>query len=155
MQNANTCHGAGLSEMFAACCPNGGSSGHRRSLQDQGCEHLPETCPVACAPLFIDFFEGCQDMIGELTPTEQHAFAGFHAGCAETAQQQAAISDGAKPALMFHMVVIDQEAEQQQAAMSAPGSGLGQSPPLGPVVLPPASSPTPSPHSDSAAVQEF
>eukprot|EP01052_Picozoa_sp_SAG31_P002201 SAG31_NODE_75_length_27561_cov_28.859333_5_plen_1170_part_00 len=153
MQNAEICHGAGLSEMFAACCPNHG--GHRRSLQDHGCDVLPDTCPVACAPLFIDFFEGCEDMISDLTPTEQQAFAGLYADCTEMAQQQAAISDGAKPALMFHMVVIDQEAEQQQAAMFDPGSGLGPASPLGPVVLPPASSPTPSPHSDTGAVQEF
>eukprot|EP01052_Picozoa_sp_SAG31_P014583 SAG31_NODE_911_length_11071_cov_16.862195_7_plen_907_part_00 len=152
MQGMDICQGSGLSELFAACCPNHG--GHRRSLQDHGCDALPETCPGTCAPLFIDFFEGCSETINSFTPAEQQEFAGFYADCTEMAQQQAAISDGAKPALMFHMVVIDQEAEQQ-AAMSTPGSGLGPLPPLGPVVLPPASSPTPSPHSDNAAVQEF
>eukprot|EP01051_Picozoa_sp_SAG22_P020989 SAG22_NODE_4451_length_1263_cov_364.236254_1_plen_420_part_11 len=57
---------------------------------------------------------------------------------------------------MFHMVVIDQEAEQQ-AAMA--NSGSGPSPPFGPVILPPTGLPTPAPSpagdSNAGAVQEF
>eukprot|EP01051_Picozoa_sp_SAG22_P013805 SAG22_NODE_1591_length_4047_cov_653.834093_4_plen_212_part_01 len=47
MQDEETlCRGSGLSAMFAACCPSsGGNSGHRRFLQGQGCDVLPDTCP--------------------------------------------------------------------------------------------------------------
>eukprot|EP01051_Picozoa_sp_SAG22_P011064 SAG22_NODE_1038_length_5890_cov_5.432050_3_plen_1101_part_00 len=149
------CRGSGLSAMFAACCPSsGGNGGHRRFLQGQGCDVLPDTCPLTCAPLFIEFYDGCQDMVSDLTPAEQQEFAGLYTDCSEVAQQQAAVADGAKPALMFHMVVIDQEAEQQ-AAMA--NSGSGPPPPLGPVVLPPTG-PLASGGADSGtpgAVQEF
>eukprot|EP01052_Picozoa_sp_SAG31_P005481 SAG31_NODE_241_length_19364_cov_17.168544_14_plen_846_part_01 len=156
MQDVDICQGSGLSEMFTACCPNHG--GHRRSLQDHGCDALPETCPGTCAPLFIEFFQDCRETINSLTPAEQQEFAGFYADCTEMAQQQAAISDGAKPALMFHMVVIDQEAEQQEAALLDPSSALGPPPTLGPVQLPPVDPHTPLPPTtqpDSGAVQEF
>eukprot|EP01051_Picozoa_sp_SAG22_P003871 SAG22_NODE_196_length_15552_cov_971.604543_3_plen_537_part_00 len=150
------CRGSGLTAMFAACCP-GGNGGHRRFLQHaQGCDVLPNTCPTACASLFTEFYEGCQDMISDLTADERQEFAGFYADCNEMAQQQAAVADGAKPALVFHMVVIDQEAEQQ-AAMA--NSGSGPSPPFGPVILPPTGLPTPAPSpagdSNAGAVQEF
>eukprot|EP01051_Picozoa_sp_SAG22_P006915 SAG22_NODE_468_length_10147_cov_77.238654_9_plen_970_part_00 len=149
------CRGSGLTAMFAACCPAGSGGGHRRFLQHaQGCDVLPDTCPTACAPLFIDFYEGCQDMVGDLTAEERQQFAGLYADCNEMAQQQAAVADGAKPALMFHMVVIDQEAEQQ-AAMA--NSGSGPSPPFGPVVLPPAGPPASGGAGSGTpgAVQEF
>eukprot|EP01051_Picozoa_sp_SAG22_P001635 SAG22_NODE_66_length_22936_cov_626.714279_20_plen_1767_part_00 len=156
MQGEDTlCRGSGLTAMFAACCPAGSGGGHRRFLQHaQGCDVLPETCPTACAPLFVEFYEGCQGMIGDLTADERQQFAGLYADCNEMAQQLAAVADGAKPALMFHMVVIDQEAEQQ-AAMA--NSGSGPSPPFGPVVLPPASPPASGGAGSGTpgAVQEF
>eukprot|EP01051_Picozoa_sp_SAG22_P023261 SAG22_NODE_5926_length_929_cov_22.368675_1_plen_285_part_10 len=101
MQNEETlCRGSGLTAMFAACCL-GGNGGHRRFLQHaQGCDVLPDTCPTACASLFTEFYEGCQDMISDLTEDERQEFAGFYADCNEMAQQQAAVVDGAKPALM-------------------------------------------------------
>eukprot|EP01051_Picozoa_sp_SAG22_P013465 SAG22_NODE_1511_length_4257_cov_10.774651_2_plen_792_part_00 len=82
------CHGSGLPAMFAACCPRD-NGGHRRFLQGQGCDVLPDTCAVACAPLFIEFFEGCQGMINDLTPEEQQEFAGLYTDCNEVEQQSA------------------------------------------------------------------
>eukprot|EP01051_Picozoa_sp_SAG22_P001585 SAG22_NODE_63_length_23302_cov_17.506551_17_plen_124_part_00 len=68
----------------------GNGGGHRRFLQGQGCDVLPDTCPSACPPLFIEFFEGCQDMIDDLTPEEQQEFAGLYADCNELAVTAAA-----------------------------------------------------------------
>eukprot|EP01051_Picozoa_sp_SAG22_P010674 SAG22_NODE_973_length_6217_cov_52.971723_3_plen_1437_part_00 len=150
MQDEETlCRGSGLSAMFAACCPSsGGNGGHRRFLQGQGCDVLPDTCPVACAPLFIEFFEGCQDMVSDLTQEEQQEFAGLYADCNE-AEQQGAMANLQPVDVKMFRITIDQEAEQQ-AAMANSGSS-GPSPPFGPVVLPPSGSPPAPPPEDGAA----
>ena len=84
------CRGSGLTAMFGSCCPNQGSSGngHRRFLQGQGCD-LPATCSAACASLFIEHFDGCQDVISALALGVQQAFAGLYAVCNEVEQQTA------------------------------------------------------------------
>eukprot|EP01051_Picozoa_sp_SAG22_P005929 SAG22_NODE_370_length_11576_cov_83.771456_4_plen_2189_part_00 len=156
MQDEETlCRGPGLRAMFAACCPSSGDTGgHRRFLQGQGCDTLPDTCPATCAPLFIEFFEGCQDMVNDLTPAEQQEFAGLYADCNEVEQQSAMANLQPVDVKMFR-ITIDQEAEQQ-AAMANEESGA-PSPPFGPVVLPPSGSPpSPVPTSGEATeVQEY
>eukprot|EP01052_Picozoa_sp_SAG31_P075233 SAG31_NODE_34408_length_333_cov_0.876068_1_plen_58_part_01 len=53
-----------------------------------------------------------------MPPDEKQAFDAFYSDCNEVEQQATAVLDGATPAMMFHVVVIDQEAEQQQAMAS-------------------------------------
>eukprot|EP01052_Picozoa_sp_SAG31_P038322 SAG31_NODE_5097_length_2746_cov_4.760106_3_plen_547_part_01 len=139
MQDEETlCNGSGLSAMFAACCPSSGGNGgrHQRFLQSQGCDVLPDTCSLACAPLFIEFFEGCQHVISDVSPEEQQGFEGLYADCNEAEQQGAMANMQAVEVKMFR-VNIDQEAEQQAAALANDGS-RAPSPPFGPVVLPPS-----------------
>eukprot|EP01052_Picozoa_sp_SAG31_P019609 SAG31_NODE_1437_length_8339_cov_26.148058_7_plen_371_part_00 len=154
LQQAEQCHGSGMQTMLATCCPSGGGSGgHRRQLQsDHGCAAFPDTCSVACSAIFDEFYEGCyESMIAGMPAAEQAEFDSFYGACTEVAQQAAAALDGASPAMIFHVVVVDQEAEQQ-AAMANGGSGSG-SPQFGNVNLPPAPAP---PSSDGAvAAQEF
>eukprot|EP01051_Picozoa_sp_SAG22_P004372 SAG22_NODE_232_length_14402_cov_58.042159_2_plen_579_part_00 len=141
------CRGSGLSAMFASCCPtSGGNGGHRRFLQSQGCDVLPDTCPSDCAPLFIEFFEGCQGMINDLNPAEQQEMAGLYADCSEV-QQQSAMANLQPVDVKMFRITINQEVEQQ-AAMANSGS-TAPSPPFGPVVLPPGGS-SPTPGSDEA-----
>eukprot|EP01052_Picozoa_sp_SAG31_P015179 SAG31_NODE_968_length_10678_cov_4.493619_3_plen_625_part_00 len=153
MQDEETlCRGSGLSAMFAACCPtSGGNGGHRRFLQSQGCDVLPNTCPSDCAPLFIAFFEGCQIMINDLSPAEQQEFAALYTDCNEVEQQSAMANLQPVDVKMFR-ITINQEAEQQ-AAMANSGSSA-PSPPFGPVVLPPSGSP-PAPSPGPTEVQEY
>eukprot|EP01052_Picozoa_sp_SAG31_P024531 SAG31_NODE_2093_length_6459_cov_3.398585_3_plen_494_part_00 len=151
MQDEETlCRGSGLTAMFAACCPSGSGGGHRRFLQHaQGCDVLPDTCPSACAPLFIEFYNGCQDMVSGLTPAEQQEFAGLYSDCNEVEQQSAMANMQPVEVKMFR-ITIDQEAEQQ-AAM-ANGGSAEPSPPFGPVVLPPSGSVPASSPEDGAAI---
>eukprot|EP01050_Picozoa_sp_SAG11_P002928 SAG11_NODE_156_length_14147_cov_10.367597_3_plen_1881_part_00 len=129
------CRGSGLSAMFAACCPssadNGG--GHRRFLQSEGCDMLPNTCSAACAPLFIEYFEGCQGIIDDLAPDQRQMFVGFYGDCQEVEQAAAAMLEDARPAMIFHVVVMS-EAAAQQAQMF--GGGSAPAPPIGPLPQP-------------------
>lgn len=145
------CRGSGMIAMFAACCPSqGGGAGHRRSLQSvQGCDALPETCSASCASLFIEYFEGCQGIIDDLAPDQRQMFVGFYGGCQEVEQAAAAMLEDARPAMIFHVVVMS-EAAAQQAQMF--GGGSAPAPPVGPIgPLPPS----PSPAGEAEIAQEF
>eukprot|EP01052_Picozoa_sp_SAG31_P021600 SAG31_NODE_1678_length_7548_cov_16.675393_2_plen_910_part_00 len=145
------CRGSGMVAMFAACCPRqGGGVGHRRSLQSvQGCDALPETCSASCAPLFIEYFEGCQGIIDDLAPDQRQTFVGFYGGCQEVEQAAAAMLEDARPAMIFHVVVMS-DAAAQQAQMFDGGSA--STPPVGPIgPLPPS----PSPAGGAEIAQEF
>eukprot|EP01050_Picozoa_sp_SAG11_P041646 SAG11_NODE_18774_length_481_cov_2.130890_1_plen_113_part_01 len=62
MQEDALCRRSGLTVMLEACCPSGFTmgNGHRILQLTEGCDALPETCSASCAPLFIEYFEGCQ-----------------------------------------------------------------------------------------------
>eukprot|EP01052_Picozoa_sp_SAG31_P057423 SAG31_NODE_16987_length_687_cov_1.540816_1_plen_211_part_01 len=68
IQEDTLCRGSGLTTMFEACCPVGSAAGngHRILQLTEGCDTLPETCSATCAPLFIEYFEGCQEMLDDL-----------------------------------------------------------------------------------------
>eukprot|EP01052_Picozoa_sp_SAG31_P032350 SAG31_NODE_3539_length_4144_cov_3.302101_1_plen_1330_part_01 len=153
LQTTEHCQGVAMQAMLAACCPVEGGGGHRRELQsDHGCAAFPDTCSALCATVFTEFYESCRESIIANIPTvEQARFDDFYSACTEAAQQAAAALEGASPAMIFHVVVIDQEAEQQ-AAMVNGGSSPGTLH-FGPVDLPHAPAPTPT--SGAVAAQEF
>eukprot|EP01052_Picozoa_sp_SAG31_P003088 SAG31_NODE_115_length_24128_cov_47.693912_11_plen_1303_part_00 len=142
------CRGTGMIAMFNECCPRDG--GHRRFMQTvQGCDTLPGTCSSSCAPLFIEYFEGCQGIIDDLAPDQRQMFVGFYGGCQEVEQAAAAMLEDARPAMIFHVVVMS-EAEAQEAQMFGGGGTLA--PPVGPIgPLPPS----PSPAGGAEIAQEF
>eukprot|EP01050_Picozoa_sp_SAG11_P012249 SAG11_NODE_1351_length_5135_cov_2.092931_3_plen_603_part_00 len=151
MQEEETlCRGSGLAAMFEACCPSGTSgNGHRILQLTEGCDSLPETCSASCAPLFIEYFEGCQAIIDDLAPDQRQMFVGFYGGCQEVEQAAAAMLEDARPAMIFHVVVLN-EAAAQQAQMF--GGGSAPAPPIGPIgPLPPS----PNPAGGAEIAQEF
>jgi hypothetical protein len=158
MQEETLCKGAGLTTMLATCCPSQGGNGHRRFLQEvQGCDALPTTCPVACAPLFIEYFERCQGIIEDLKPDERQGFQELYGNCEEVEQATTAMLQDARPAMIFHVVVMDVEAAARQAQSEMPGGGrLDQS--FGPPLIGPKPAPSPSPPTSGGAAeiaQEF
>ncbi|MDA8639361.1 hypothetical protein N9L31_00160 [bacterium] len=148
IQEDTLCRGSGLTAMFQACCPSGSLTGHgHRILQlSEGCDALPETCSASCAPLFIEYFEGCQEMLDDLAPDQRQMFVGFYGGCQEVEQAAAAMLEDARPAMIFHVVVMS-EAEAQQTQMF--GGGSAPAPPVGPVPL------SPNPARGAEIAQEF
>jgi hypothetical protein len=121
-----------------------------------GCDALPSTCSATCAPLLIAYFEGCRGIIDDLAPDERQGFQELYGNCQEVEQATAAMLQDAKPAMMFHVVVMNEAAAQHAQSEMFGGGGLDQSfgPPLiGPK---PAPSPSPSPSTGGAeAAQEF
>eukprot|EP01051_Picozoa_sp_SAG22_P005580 SAG22_NODE_336_length_12071_cov_10.875125_1_plen_737_part_00 len=151
IQEDTLCRGSGLTAMFQACCPSGSSAGngHRILQLTEGCDALPGTCSASCAPLFIEYFEGCQGMLDDLAPHQRQMFVGFYGGCQEVEQAAAAMLQDARPAMIFHVVVMN-EAAAQQAQMF--GGGNAPAPPVGPIgPLPPS----PSPAGGAEIAQEF
>eukprot|EP01050_Picozoa_sp_SAG11_P016545 SAG11_NODE_2270_length_3595_cov_15.410755_1_plen_693_part_00 len=151
IQEDTLCRGSGLTAMFQACCPSRSSmgNGHRILQLSEGCDALPQTCSASCAPLFIEYFEGCQGMLDDLAPDQRQMFVGFYGGCQEVEQAAAAMLEDARPAMIFHVVVMS-EAEAQQAQMF--GGGNAPAPPIGPIgPLPPS----PSPAGGAEIAQEF
>eukprot|EP01052_Picozoa_sp_SAG31_P015139 SAG31_NODE_964_length_10697_cov_6.821004_6_plen_1479_part_01 len=153
LQTAEHCEGVAMQTMLASCCPTEGGGGHRRELQSShGCAGFPDTCSASCTTVYTEFYESCHEsIIASMPATEQTQFDGFYNTCTEAAQQAAAALEGASPAMIFHVVVIDPEAEQQ-AAMFNGGSSPDTSH-FGPVDLPNA--PPPTPASGAVAAQEF
>eukprot|EP01052_Picozoa_sp_SAG31_P027960 SAG31_NODE_2660_length_5284_cov_14.800000_1_plen_641_part_10 len=81
MQDEETlCRGSGMLAMFASCCPSSSDrGGHRRSAQSaEGCDSLPPTCSTSCAPLFIDYVEGCQSIVDSLASDQRQMFMDFY-----------------------------------------------------------------------------
>jgi hypothetical protein len=161
LQEAEACEGAGLQNMVAACCTAddpGQKGGHRRV--QTGCDTFPSTCSAACAPLFVDYYENCQGIIEALAADEKAGFEGLSGDCIEAPQARTEMISGARPALMFHVLVVDDgqvAAAQAAAEMGQPtlGPGTVLTPP---VLLPGAPPPPPgqSPASSGGvAVQEF
>eukprot|EP01050_Picozoa_sp_SAG11_P018468 SAG11_NODE_2795_length_2960_cov_11.196435_1_plen_488_part_00 len=151
MQEDALCRGSGLAAMFEACCPSGSvaGNGHRILQLIEGCDTLPQTCSASCAPLFIEYFEGCQGIIDDLAPDQRQMLVGFYGGCQEVEQAAAAMLQDARPAMIFHVMVMS-EAEAQQEQMF--GGGSAPAPPVGPIgPLPPS----PSPAGGAEIAQEF
>eukprot|EP01050_Picozoa_sp_SAG11_P016529 SAG11_NODE_2265_length_3604_cov_1.956646_2_plen_673_part_00 len=150
-QEDTLCRGSGLTAMFEACCPMGSSvgNGHRILQLTEGCDALPQTCTATCAPLFIEYFEGCQGVLEDLAPDQRQMFVGFYGGCQEVEQAAASMLQDARPAMIFHVVVMS-DAAAQQAQMFDEGSA--PAPPVGPIgPLPPS----PSPAGRAEIAQEF
>ena len=101
------CQGHGLQTMLSACClaGTGGGGGHRRELQD-GCSGFPASCSTECADLFVEYYGGCQDIIATMPAVEKAEFDSFYGQCNEAAQVAAAM-DGASPAMIYHVLVVN------------------------------------------------
>eukprot|EP01052_Picozoa_sp_SAG31_P027006 SAG31_NODE_2491_length_5612_cov_23.752766_3_plen_696_part_00 len=150
------CRESGLAAMLQECCPSAASveAGHHRFLQSDhsslGCDAVPDTCAEDCSPLFVEYYERCQEMIDMLAPEERQNFESLYADCEEVEQARAALLQDARPAMIFHVAVIDQEAEQQEALLNDGGSAPGKD--FQPIDLPlPAPSPSPPSLSPSQA----
>ena len=135
-QAAQTCADARIfqvrtDEAMDACCPaaSSGGKGHRRLQADCA---LPDTCPSAeCASAFTSFFEDCTDMLGA---SELARLRGFYASCQQLDSDAQLMLDGSEPAMIFHVLVLD-DASAQAQSMFGGGSGGGggkNSPLLGP-----------------------
>ena len=97
-----------------ACCPATGG-GHRRSLQ-ASCS-LPATCPSAgCATVFVPFMADCDAMLSTVPGLPIDQYRSFAASCGEL------MLCDARPAMSFHVLVMDEGAAQacsRHAARSA------------------------------------
>jgi hypothetical protein len=152
MQEETLCRAEGLAKMLATCCPSQGANGngHRRSMQQvEGCNALPSTCSAACAPLLIEYFEGCQGIIDDLAPDERQGFQDLYGNCQEVEQATAAMLQDAKPAMMFHVLVLGEGAAQEAEMFG--GAGRTPAPPPGTIdPLPP-----PRPAGAAGTLHEF
>eukprot|EP01052_Picozoa_sp_SAG31_P043652 SAG31_NODE_7341_length_1714_cov_4.182663_1_plen_140_part_10 len=105
-----------------------------RHAQDQDqalCRDLElATMLAAC------FVSSSEHVINNLSLEEQQGFVGLYADCNE-AEQQGAMANMQVVEMKMFRINIDQEAEQQAAALANDGS-RAPSPPFGPVVLPPS-----------------
>jgi hypothetical protein len=147
VQEESLCRGAGLTAMLAACCPSQGGNGHRRFLQEvEGCAALPATCPAACAPLFIEYFEGCQGIIEGLAPDERQGFQELYGNCQEGEQAAAEMGTLQPVNVKMYRIMISSETAQSHVKMFGEGLGGYSTPIIGPLPelpsLPPPHSPT-------------
>ena len=97
-------------DAMAACCPGGGDGdaggGHRRTQADCA---LPDTCPSAqCAAVFGAFFGDCEAMLAQTGPAELALLRDFHASCQELEASSQQMLDSATPAMIFHLLVVDE-----------------------------------------------
>jgi hypothetical protein len=120
--------------------------------QVEGCDAIPATCSSACAPLLIEYFEGCQGIIEDLAPDERQGFQELYGNCQEVEQATAAMLQDARPAMIFHVLVLS-DAAAQQAQMFGGDGGVDQS--FGPIKLDPQPAPSPSPAGGAEIAQEF
>eukprot|EP01045_Picozoa_sp_COSAG04_P016474 COSAG04_NODE_1378_length_7010_cov_3.077268_4_plen_716_part_00 len=167
-QAAQTCDArtfqARTDEAMDACCPaaSGGGQGHR--LLQADCA-LPYTCPSAeCASTFTAFFDDCTDMLGA---NELARLRGFYANCQQLDSDAQLMLDGAEPAMIFHVLVLDDASAQAQSMFGGGGGGGGdfadENPsldPLHPLAPPPPALPAPAPPfsgggSGAVGVEEF
>ena len=142
-----------------ACCPAGGGNGngHRRSLQAD-CD-LPSTCPSAdCAATFVAYFDNCSTMLAPLPPAELGQLCGFYTSCQELESNMQLMLESAEPAMIFHVLVLDEGAAQ--AGSMFPGAGGGGAPlilldPLAPPAPPALPGPPPPPPTGLETAQEY
>jgi hypothetical protein len=115
MEEETLCRGEGLTKMLSACCSSQVASGneHRRFMPEvEGCDALPSTCSAACAPLLIEYFEGCQGIIDDMAPDERQGFQELYGKCEEGQALVAAMLGDARPAMIFHVLVTSEATAQ-------------------------------------------
>ena len=147
-------------DAMAACCP-AATGGHRRFLQAD-CT-LPGTCPsAACAASFIGYFDDCGTMLAQTGPAELAQLRGFYTSCQELSANMLLMLASAEPAMIFHVLVIDEGAAQAGGMFPAGGTGAAPPPPPlvplkpGPAPPPPAlPAPPPSPPTGLETAQEY
>jgi hypothetical protein len=103
----------------------------------------------------IGYFEGCQGIIDDLAPDERQGFQELYGNCQEVEQAAAAMLQDARPAMIFHVLVLS-DAAAQHAQMFGGDGGLDQS--FGPIKMDPHPAPSPSPPSSAPGAeiaQEF
>eukprot|EP01045_Picozoa_sp_COSAG04_P015379 COSAG04_NODE_1211_length_7719_cov_2.630232_9_plen_783_part_01 len=134
-----------------ACCPSGSGGGGHRILQ-ASCE-LPDTCPSAeCAAVFVPYFSDCGAVLSSMPQLPLDQFRGFYGSCQDMSSGSQLMLGDAEPAMIFHVLVVD-EATAQSGSMF-PGSGgdlpRGHLDPLRPL-----SPPGPTPPPGAVAAEEF
>ena len=139
-----------------ACCPapTGHGGGHRRFLQAD-CA-LPDTCPSAdCAASFVSYFDDCGTLLAQLPPAELGQLRGFYTSCQELEASAQLMLDSAEPAMIFHVLVLN-EGEAQAGGMF-PAGDTPAPPPLVQIdpLAPPALPAPPSPPTGLEAAQQF
>ena len=145
-------------EAMDACCPAASGSGQGHRLLQADCA-LPDTCPSAeCASTFTAFFDDCADMLGA---NELARLRDFYANCQQLDSDAQLMLDGAEPAMIFHVLVLDDASAQAQSMFGGGGGGGansgGENPPLDPL-HPLAPPPAPAPGaggSGAMGVEEF
>ena len=138
-----------------ACCPATGGH-HRRSLQ-ASCS-LPVTCPsAACAAVFVPFMADGEYTLSTVPGLPIDQYHSFAASCSELQTGSQLMLQDARPAMIFHVLVIDEGAAQAGGMFpggAATGSGDQPLDPLQPLSPPPPTPPSP-PVSGAATAQEF
>jgi hypothetical protein len=86
----------------------------------------------------VEYFEGCPGIIDELDPGERQGFENLHINCKELQATAAAMLGDARPAMIFHVLVVN----------DAP-------PILGPIGPLPSPSPSPPTSTGAEAAEEF
>ena len=135
-QAAQTCDDARTfqartDEAMDACCPAASGSGNGHRLLQADCA-LPDTCPSAeCAATFTAFFDDCTDMLGA---NELARLRDFYANCQQLESEAQLMLDGAEPAMIFHVLVLDDASAQAQSMFGGgANAGGGENPPLDPL----------------------
>jgi hypothetical protein len=83
-----------LSDMETACCGAGqaGNGGHRRVQAE--CEGIPTSCSQECAPMFINYYETCQESVISLFDRpKREAFAALFGECRAAVQNMCVHDD--------------------------------------------------------------
>eukprot|EP01045_Picozoa_sp_COSAG04_P022288 COSAG04_NODE_2497_length_4008_cov_1.911486_1_plen_621_part_10 len=145
---------------MAACCPAASSGGHRRYLQTN-CA-MPDTCPsLECADVFTPYFEECEDtLVQSMGAGELDGLRSFYADCEEMSSNAQLMLDSAQPAMIFHLLVVDEEANAEAQRLFDVAPGVQPLGPLHPISPPPPSvAPPPpdqaNPGDGGEVVQEF
>jgi hypothetical protein len=143
-----------------ACCPVpiDTNDGHRRFLQAD-CV-LPDTCPTAdCATSFVSYFDECGTLLAKFPPAELEQLRGFYTSCQELDANAQLMLDSAEPAMIFHVLVLDEGAAQADSMFAGgeppPPPPLVQLDPLVPPPPPALPAPPPPPQTGLDAAQEF
>merc|ERR1711969_276637 len=107
-------------ETMDACCPAASGNGQGHRLLQADCA-LPDTCPSAeCAATFTAFFDDCTDMLGA---SELARLRDFYTNCQQLDSSAQLMLDGAEPAMIFHVLVLDEASAQAQSMFGGGSAG--------------------------------
>ena len=88
---------------------------------------------------FVAYFDNCGMMLAQTGPAELAQLRGFYTRCQELAANAQLMLDSAEPAMIFHLLVVDEGAAQAGGMFPGPPPPLV---PLDPLAPPPPPTPT-------------